>query len=80
MFSTRLDKGLELIGHMGSVLGYTGAMHWLADQDLSMVVLANVGTMHIGSSQPSAASVAFNTDFIQAAKACAQEQRGTALV
>lgn len=69
VFKTRIEPGVSLIGHMGSVLGYTGSMQWLAGSDLVMVVLANVGTMHIGESLPSAASVASSRAFIEAAVA-----------
>ena len=65
---TQTDKGLSgysLVGHDGAVLGYTACMYWLEDSDLSLVVLANVGTMHIGQHLPSAGRLMFNHDFIK---------------
>jgi len=40
-------------------------MQWFEDKDLAMVVLANVGTMHIGQSLPSAATFACQERFLE---------------
>jgi D-alanyl-D-alanine carboxypeptidase len=65
LFRRQLDSGQVLIGHTGSVLGYTGAMYWFEDRDVSVVVLANVGTMHIGQKLPNAASLANSPTFVK---------------
>ncbi len=64
-----------VLGHSGSVLGYTGALYWHEEKDISIVVLANVGTMHIGQSLPNASSVAMGTDFMEQAIVFANSQR-----
>ena len=58
--------GHALLGHSGSVLGFTGSMLWYEDVDISVVVLANVGTMHIGQRLPNASSVARSEAFVKA--------------
>ncbi|MDB9724463.1 beta-lactamase family protein [bacterium] len=72
LFRLKGSSGHGLCGHLGSVLGYTGAMHWFEEVDLAVVVLANVGNMHIGQDLPSAVSVALNTSFIRKLMACAK--------
>jgi D-alanyl-D-alanine carboxypeptidase len=37
-----------MIGHSGSVLGYTGYMGWYEDSDIVVTVLTNAGSMHTG--------------------------------
>ena len=72
-FRLRTKAAYSLLGHMGAVLGYTASMQWLEEQDLAMVVLANVGTMHVGQALPNAASIAVNAEFIATAIDCAQQ-------
>jgi len=64
VFRVRTQAGYNLLGHMGAVLGYTASMQWFEDKDLAMVVLANVGTMHIGQSLPNAATLAYQEKFL----------------
>ena len=64
IFRIRTKAGFSLLGHMGAVLGYTASMQWFEDQDLAMVVLANVGTMHVGQPLPNAANVACQEAFL----------------
>ena len=52
---------------MGAVLGYTGSMQRSDENNIAIVVLANVGTMHAGQGLPSAASLALDNDFLEAA-------------
>ena len=59
--------GLVLIGHSGSVLGFTGSMYWVEGTDVAVAVLANVGTMHSGRAPGSAGSVARARAFIDQA-------------
>ena len=70
VFCTNLADGNTLLGHMGAVLGYTAALHWFDDCDISMALLANIGTMHIGTAHtaqthPSAASLAVNERWLK---------------
>jgi D-alanyl-D-alanine carboxypeptidase len=65
MFRVCTQAGYTLVGHMGAVLGYTASMQWFEGQDLAMVVLANVGTMHIGQSLPNAATLAYQEKFLE---------------
>jgi hypothetical protein len=41
------------------------AMQWFENKDLAMVVLANVGTMHIGQTLPNAATLAYQEKFLE---------------
>ena len=56
LFRRHLPKG-QIIGHTGSVLGFTGAMFWHETEDIAVAIVANVGTMHIGQDLPGAYSV-----------------------
>jgi D-alanyl-D-alanine carboxypeptidase len=69
------DSATYLIGHNGAVLGYTATMYWLEKEDLSMVVLANVGTMHAGPKLAAAGRLAMDPKFIQAAVNVANKKR-----
>ena len=40
-------------------------MQWFENKDLAMVVLANVGTMHIGQTLPNAATLAYQEKFLE---------------
>ena len=71
LFYNQTAGGQSMLGHMGAVLGYTAAMHWLEDSDLAIAVVANVGTMHIGQNLPNAATIAMDDNFIQQARAVA---------
>ncbi|MBN4055433.1 beta-lactamase family protein [bacterium AH-315-K03] len=65
LFHSTVDEQYNLIGHTGGVLGFSAAMHWLEFHDIVMVILANVGTMHIEKKRPNAVSMAVNPDFIK---------------
>jgi len=74
LFHGTLDCGYSFLGHTGSVLGYSSVMHWSETEDLAIVVLSNVGTMHTGSKkQASAASLAFDVQFIEHAMEYARQ-------
>jgi len=60
--------GVAMIGHTGSVLGFTGYAHWQEDGDAIVVVLSNVGTMHSGQVPVSAASVGRDSEFASLAR------------
>lgn len=64
-----------MIGHSGSVLGYTGYMGWHEDVDLIVVALTNAGTMHVGERVMSASGVAQSEKFNRLARAYAREGR-----
>lgn len=51
------------IGHGGDVLGYTANMHWHETEDLVVIVLANVGSMHSGGSVMTAYDVGRRSEF-----------------
>ncbi|KAI9742376.1 MAG: hypothetical protein M1818_003909 [Claussenomyces sp. TS43310] len=47
LFRTETDGGY-LIGHNGSVLGFTGCAWWAEEEDCVATLLANVGSVHAG--------------------------------
>jgi D-alanyl-D-alanine carboxypeptidase len=57
------QENMQIIGHSGSVLGYTGAMFWDETGDIAVAVVTNVGTMHIGQDLPGAWSVVIDPHF-----------------
>ena len=59
----RREANVPLIGHSGSVLGFTGAMYWHETEDIAVAIVANVGTMHIGQDLPGAYSIALDPLF-----------------
>ena len=65
------SDGLALIGHNGSVLGFTGSLYWVEGADVVVAVVANVGTMHSGGVPGSAFSVARAREFVDGAMAVA---------
>jgi D-alanyl-D-alanine carboxypeptidase len=67
VFRYEYPDGLVLIGHSGSVLGFTGSMYWVEGADVVVAVVANVGTMHSGRVPASAGSVARGQGFIDQA-------------
>jgi D-alanyl-D-alanine carboxypeptidase len=67
VFRSEYPDGLVLIGHGGSVLGFTGSMYWVEGTDVAVAVVANVGTMHSGRVPASAGSVARARAFIDQA-------------
>ncbi len=58
LFRRKYADSLAVIGHSGSVLGFTGSMYWVEGTDVVVAVVANVGTMHSGIVPGSAGSVA----------------------
>jgi len=69
---TTYPDGLAVIGHNGSVLGFTGSLYWVEGGDAVVAVVANVGTMHSGRVPGSASSVARAREFVDAAIAVAR--------
>ena len=64
-----------LIGHDGSVLGFTGSLYWVEGADLVVAVVCNVGTMHSGRVPASAYSVAKTREFVDLATKVAGDER-----
>ena len=62
LFRIRHEK-MQIVGHSGSVLGYTGAMFWHETDDIAVAIVANVGTMHIGQNLRGASSIATDPHF-----------------
>lgn len=52
-------NGETAYGHSGGTLGFIAYMYWLADSDVTVVLLTNVGGMHSGLS-PSPVSLFYN--------------------
>jgi D-alanyl-D-alanine carboxypeptidase len=52
------------LGHLGDVLGFTGALCWKEEGDCVVCVLANIGTMHAGSVPSSAGDIIDKTEFL----------------
>ena len=67
LFRYEYPDGLVLIGHSGSVLGFTASMYWVEGADVAVAVVTNVGTMHSGSVPASASSVARARAFVEQA-------------
>ena len=63
--------GLAVIGHNGSVLGFTGSLYWVEGADVVVAVVSNVGTMHSGRVPGSASSVARAREFVDLATSVA---------
>jgi len=64
VFRSEYPDGLAVIGHSGSVLGFTASVYWVEGTDVAVAVVANVGTMHSGRVPASAGSVARARPFI----------------
>ena len=64
-----------MIGHSGSVLGYTGYMGWHEDHDLIVVALTNAGTMHVGERVMSAPGLVQRAKFNRLARAYVENGR-----
>lgn len=62
-----------MIGHSGSVLGYTGYMGWHEDNDLIVVALTNAGSMHVGERVMTASGLAQSAKFNRLAFAYATQ-------
>ncbi|MFT4604147.1 MAG: D-alanyl-D-alanine carboxypeptidase [Rhodothermales bacterium] len=71
LFRTEYPDGLAVIGHSGSVLGFTGSLYWVEGADVVVSVVSNVGTMHSGRVPGSAGSVARSRAFMDLARAVA---------
>jgi D-alanyl-D-alanine carboxypeptidase len=67
VFRYEYPEDLVLIGHGGSVLGFTASIYWVEDADVAVAVVANVGTMHSGRVPASAGTVARDQAFIRQA-------------
>jgi len=73
---SEFPDGLALIGHGGSVLGFTGSLYWVEGGEVVVAVLANVGTMHSGRVPGSASSVARAREFVDLARSVAGLEGG----
>jgi len=62
-----------MIGHSGSVLGYTGYMGWHEDVDVIVTVLTNAGSMHVGERVMTASGLAQSKKFSRLAIAYATQ-------
>ncbi len=71
VFRTEYPDGPALIGHGGSVLGFTGSLYWVEGADVVVVVVSNVGTMHSGEVPGSAGPVARAREFVDLATSVA---------
>ena len=67
VFKSQYADGLVTIGHSGDVLGFNGALYWVEGEDVVVAVLGNVGAMHSGPVPITAAGVARNREFTDAA-------------
>ena len=72
LFRERLENG-SLIGYDGGVLGFGGVMGWLEGEDLVVVILTNVGTMHSGDTAFYPLQLVRKASFITAARRLALE-------
>jgi D-alanyl-D-alanine carboxypeptidase len=72
VFRSEYPDGTAVIGHNGSVLGFTGSLYWVEGADVVVAVVSNVGTMHSGQVPGSASSVARAREFIEVAMKVAE--------
>ena len=70
LFRYHMSSG-QIIGHSGSVLGFTGAMYWHETEDIAVALVTNVGTMHSGENLASADSILSDERFWELALAFA---------
>ena len=71
LFRSEYPDGPALIGHDGSVLGFTGSLYWVEGAGVVVAVVCNVGTMHAGEVPGSAFSVAKAREFVDLATSVA---------
>lgn len=67
LFRETLEEG-ALIGEDGGVLGFGAVMGWLEHEDLVVVVMTNVGSMHSGDSAYYPLKLVKSAHFIRAAR------------
>ena len=72
LFREPLQNG-SLIGYDGGVLGFGGVMGWLEGEDLVVVILTNVGTMHAGDDAYFPLKLVKTASFVSAARRLARE-------
>ncbi|ETN92751.1 D-alanyl-D-alanine carboxypeptidase precursor [Gammaproteobacteria bacterium MOLA455] len=78
LFQVETKQGRKLLGHTGGVLGYSASMQWSEADQLALVVLSNVGSMHSGAGVPNATGIATCDEFINAAREYAAQSQGIA--
>ena len=69
-------KSGVMIGHSGSVLGYTGYVGWYEGCDVVVAVLTNAGSMNIGEPVMTASRLAQGLSFSTLVPAYARQSRG----
>ena len=69
LFREALEDGSKLIGEDGGVLGFGAVMGWLEREDLVIVVMTNVGSMHAGDSAYYPLRLVKSARFLRAARA-----------
>ena len=67
-----------MIGHSGSVLGYTGYVGWYEGSDVVVAVLTNAGSMHVGEPVMTASRFAQSLSFSSLVQAYARHSRDIA--
>jgi D-alanyl-D-alanine carboxypeptidase len=72
LFRETLENG-SLIGYDGGVLGFGGVMGWVEGEDLVIVILTNVGTMHSGDEAYFPLKLVKTASFVSAARRLARE-------
>ncbi len=66
-------EGASLIGYDGGVLGFGAVMGWLEHEDLVIVVMTNVGSMHSGDAAFFPLRLVRSKGFVRAVRALAAE-------
>lgn len=72
LFREKLEEG-TLIGEDGGVLGFGAVMGWLEHEDLVIVVMTNVGSMHSGEAAFYPLKLVKSTRFLRAARRLAAQ-------
>ena len=70
LFREQLEGG-KLIGEDGGVLGFGAVTGWLEHEDLVIVVMTNVGSMHSGPQAYYPLKLVKSAEFVQAARVLA---------
>jgi D-alanyl-D-alanine carboxypeptidase len=67
VFRVVFPSGVVVIGHNGSVLGFSASLYWIEGADMVVAVMCNVGAMHSGKSARDRSLVGMDQRFVAVA-------------
>jgi D-alanyl-D-alanine carboxypeptidase len=68
LFRVTYPSGAVIIGHNGSVLGFSASFYWMEGADVAVAVMCNVGAMHSGKSARDRSLVGIDHRFVEIAR------------